>query len=125
MANKGKPRSRAPSDIDRAVGERVRELRLLRGLTLAELGNQLGISHQQLQKYETGTNRLSAGMVAGVAESLGVEIEDLFAKEDGESRTQNSPVSRAQEDCHRIVNRIQSVDKLKQIAGVLKALASE
>ncbi|MDX2309342.1 MAG: helix-turn-helix transcriptional regulator, partial [Hyphomicrobium sp.] len=58
--------------------ERIRQLRTEAGLTLTELGNDLGISHQQLQKYETGTNRLSAGMLAKVAAVLRVSIQTLF-----------------------------------------------
>ncbi len=72
------PGSRSPTEIDIAVGERVRELRGEANLTLSELGAELGISHQQLQKYETGTNRLSAGMLAKVAATLRVPIQTLF-----------------------------------------------
>ena len=47
-------------------------------MTLAETGQMLGISHQQLQKYETGTNRLSAGMLHGVAQVFGLPISAFF-----------------------------------------------
>lgn len=72
------PGSRSPTEIDISVGERIRELRIEAKLTLSELGAELGISHQQLQKYETGTNRLSAGMLAKVAAKLRVPIQMLF-----------------------------------------------
>ena len=52
---------RSPNDIDRLVGARLRSLRTVQDRTLAELGTELGISHQQLQKYETGANRMSSG----------------------------------------------------------------
>lgn len=125
MPNKRKPKSRAPSSIDKAVGERVRELRTLNNMTLAELGSELGISHQQLQKYETGTNRLSAGMLAAVADSLRVEISDFFAREEGKSKSKETPLAKAQDECHRIVDRVESIDKLTRMAGVLKALATD
>ena len=51
---RAKPTSRSPTEIDKLVGTNVRRVRLERGLTLSDLGEQLGISHQQLQKYETG-----------------------------------------------------------------------
>ncbi|WP_290494464.1 helix-turn-helix domain-containing protein [Hyphomonas sp. UBA4494] len=70
--------SRAPSDIDRLVGEEIRKIRQDRNMTLAETGQMLGISHQQLQKYETGTNRLSAGMLWNVAELFGLPISAFF-----------------------------------------------
>ncbi|KCZ95656.1 DNA-binding protein, partial [Hyphomonas oceanitis SCH89] len=47
-------------------------------MTLAELSLGLGISHQQLQKYETGMNRLSAGIIMDVAKRLDVSLAELF-----------------------------------------------
>ncbi|WP_287994236.1 helix-turn-helix domain-containing protein [Acidiphilium sp.] len=72
------PGARTPTEIDIQVSEKIRALRIGQGLTLSDLGAALGISHQQLQKYETGTNRLSAGMIWAVARALNVNIEDLF-----------------------------------------------
>ncbi|WP_273054278.1 helix-turn-helix transcriptional regulator [Hyphomonas sp.] len=70
--------SRAPNAIDLQVGENLRRFRLDRNLTLAELGETLGISHQQLQKYETGSNRISAGMLKQAADALRVSVLDFF-----------------------------------------------
>jgi transcriptional regulator with XRE-family HTH domain len=72
------PGSRAPTEIDLYVGERVRTLRTELRLTLQDLAGRLGISHQQLQKYEVGTNRFSAGMLYNVAQALGISVSDLF-----------------------------------------------
>lgn len=70
--------SRSPNEIDVVVGNNVRRLRQAQQLTLQDMAASLGVSHQQLQKYETGMNRLSAGLMPGVAEILGVDIADLF-----------------------------------------------
>lgn len=120
-----KPASRSPTDTDKQVGLRVRELRTGNNMTLAELGAALGISHQQLQKYETGTNRLSAGMLAGVAGVLGVGVSDLF--DDGKAGRDKkaTPLDKARDECHRLVDRAGSVAKLKDMARVLKALAND
>ncbi len=75
------PGSRSPTEIDKQVGRNIRTLRTEADMTLDEMGAALGISHQQLQKYETGTNRLSAGMLANVARVLRVKIGDLFEEE--------------------------------------------
>ena len=72
------PGCRSPTEIDKQVGRNIRTLRTEAGMTLDEMGDALGISHQQLQKYETGTNRLSAGMLAKVAATLRVPIQTLF-----------------------------------------------
>ena len=69
---------RSPNDIDRLVGARLRSLRTVQDRTLAELGAELGISHQQLQKYETGTNRMSAGMLWQASKVLGIRVEEFF-----------------------------------------------
>lgn len=60
------------SDIDRLVGDRIRRRRILMGLTQDQLGEALGISYQQIQKYETGANRVSAGRLYLIAQRLEV-----------------------------------------------------
>ncbi len=88
MAKQGKKRttSRAPNEIDLQVGENIRLFRADRNMTLAELGDALGISHQQLQKYETGANRISAGMLKLTADALCVSVLDFY----GDAATQEN-----------------------------------
>lgn len=117
--------SRAPTAIDQMVGEKIRKLRLDRNMTLAELGTELGISHQQLQKYETGTNRLSAGMLSNVADVLRVEITDLFEDTKANAGNAPDPLEKARNECHSWVNRANSVEKLGAMARVLKALSAD
>jgi transcriptional regulator with XRE-family HTH domain len=65
--------------IDFHVGERIRERRAEVGLTQEDLGIALQISYQQIQKYETGANRVSAGRLYEIAAALGVDIAYFFA----------------------------------------------
>lgn len=120
---------RSPTDIDRRVGETVRKLRIQRNLTLAQLAAELGISHQQLQKYETGMNRFSAGTLSRVAEALGVSIEILFRSEGGPTKKAGGQKAAAMEDLRSEASywlgRAQSEKKLRQMVDVLKALSSE
>jgi transcriptional regulator with XRE-family HTH domain len=60
------------SEIDQLVGDRIRQRRILMGLTQDQLGAALGISYQQVQKYETGANRVSAGRLYLIAQRLEV-----------------------------------------------------
>ncbi len=60
------------SEVDRLVGDRIRRRRILMGLTQDQLGESLGISYQQIQKYETGANRVSAGRLYLIAARLDV-----------------------------------------------------
>ena len=74
VANK---RSGDPRDTE--IGKRIRALRLERGLSQTELGNLLGVTFQQIQKYEKGANRVAAGRLQRVAEALEVPITFFYA----------------------------------------------
>lgn len=117
--------SRSPTKVDQQVGEKIRELRVAHNLTLSELGQELGISHQQLQKYETGTNRLSAGMLSNVARALRVPIAELFQTTEAGLNDRRDPVSEARARCHALIDRTGSVPKLDVMAKVLRALSAD
>ncbi len=70
---------KAPNDIDRHVGGRVRMRRMLIGMSQEKLADALGLTFQQVQKYEKGTNRISASRLQHIAGTLGVTIEYLYA----------------------------------------------
>lgn len=69
--------------VDCHVGERIRNRRAEMGLTQEDLGQALEISYQQIQKYETGTNRISAGRLFEVARALTVDVSYFFEGYDG------------------------------------------
>lgn len=117
--------SRAPTAVDQMVGEKIRRLRQDRNMTLAELGNELGISHQQLQKYETGTNRLSAGMLSSVADVLRVPIASLFEDENANKGKNTDPSAKARAECHSWIDRTASPERLGMMARVLRALSND
>lgn len=64
--------------VDLHVGKRIRHKRWLLGLTQVELASHIGVQFQQLQKYETGANRVSASRLWLIAEKLGVPVEWFF-----------------------------------------------
>src|ERR1700734_767224 len=71
-------RAKANQPVDSLVGERIRLLRKRRKMSQAELGKAIGVTFQQIQKYENGTNRIGAGRLHLVATSLNVPIAELF-----------------------------------------------
>ncbi len=78
---KSKPgygRGKGISPIDAYVGARVRLRRTLLGMTQTTLGDALGLTFQQVQKYERGTNRVSASRLYGLSQVLDVSIEHFF-----------------------------------------------
>ena len=71
------PRPRA-QDVDRHVGARMRERRIMLGLTQQQMAELIGVTYQQAHKYEKGINRIAAGRLSGIAQALGVEIGYLL-----------------------------------------------
>ena len=67
-----------PDPVDVEVGHRIRIERLARGLSQTALANQLGVTFQQVQKYEKGVNRVGAGRLTKIAEVLGVQVGTFF-----------------------------------------------
>ena len=65
-------------DVDGHVGRRIRERRLGLGISQEKLGNALGISFQQIQKYEVGTNRVAASRLWDMANILEVDVVYFF-----------------------------------------------
>jgi transcriptional regulator with XRE-family HTH domain len=70
--------TKAPNPIDRHVGSRVRMRRMLIGMSQEKLGEALGLTFQQVQKYEKGTNRIGASRLHRIASVLGVPIEFFY-----------------------------------------------
>lgn len=120
---------RSPNDVDRLVGQNVRRLRTERKLTLVELAAELKISHQQLQKYETGGNRLSAGMISNLASALSVPIETLFASPGpairGRGRSQSAAMDELRQQGMHWLDRAGSESTLRKMVDILKVLASK
>jgi transcriptional regulator with XRE-family HTH domain len=68
------PRQPRAQDIDRHIGARVRQQRVMNGLTQQALADLIGVTYQQAHKYENGSNRIAAGRLYTIAQVLGVEV---------------------------------------------------
>jgi transcriptional regulator with XRE-family HTH domain len=69
---------RRPNAVDVAVGRNLRIWRIARGLSQAQLAGRLGVTFQQVQKYETAGNRIPTGRLVKAAAILGIPISALF-----------------------------------------------
>jgi transcriptional regulator with XRE-family HTH domain len=67
-----------PHPVDVHVGQRLRLRRKLSGLSQTELGEKIGVTFQQLQKYESGTNRISASRLFDLSRVLDVPVSYFF-----------------------------------------------
>lgn len=83
-----------PNPVDIRVGNQMREIRIRRGFTQQDLADALGVSFQQVQKYERGANRMGASRLVQVASSLQCSIEDLFEGIEGSKLSEEAPLDR-------------------------------
>ena len=74
-----------PHPVDVHVGKRIRHRRWLVGMTQQQLAERVGIKFQQIQKYETGANRVSASRLWDIADALEVEVSFFFEGIDAET----------------------------------------
>ena len=92
-------------------------------MTLDDLAKKLGLSYQQVHKYENGTNRISAGTLAAIANILSVPIDHLFPEDalaGGEG--ENSELDQIRNEVTRLVRTIDDPRKLEAIVTILKTV---
>jgi transcriptional regulator with XRE-family HTH domain len=65
-------------DVDRQIGARIRERRIMLGLTQQQAAELIGVTYQQEHKYEKGINRVAAGRLYAIARAFGVEVGHFF-----------------------------------------------
>jgi transcriptional regulator with XRE-family HTH domain len=115
-------RSRA-NEIDRHVGGRIRERRIMLGLSQQQLADLIGVTYQQAHKYERGINRISAGRLFEIAQALKVPISDFYAGLE-EGGTAGEPTAR-QRLCLELARNFSQIgnerhqEALSQLARVL------
>lgn len=83
MSTKSTTKSTTSHDVE--VGQRIRARRMAQGMSQTELGNLLGVTFQQVQKYEKGVNRVGAGRLVRVGEALDVPVSFFFGGTDAGS----------------------------------------
>jgi transcriptional regulator with XRE-family HTH domain len=79
--------------IDLLVGSRIRRFRKGRRMSQAQLGKKLGVTFQQVQKYENGKNRVGASRLQMISTALDVPVGQFFADDAGTSRTSAKPLA--------------------------------
>lgn len=79
-----------PNPIDIHVGSRIRLRRTMLGMSQEKLGESLGITFQQIQKYEKGTNRVGASRLQNISSILNVPVSFFFEDAPGESSSSGS-----------------------------------
>ena len=121
-----------PHPVDIHVGRRMRQQRELRGLTQVELARQLGLSFQQVQKYESGANRISASKMWQLCQVLDVApgyfFEGLESKKRGKGSDaslgmrQDGRSARQVLDLNRAFKQIDDTRVRRQVVQLVKSL---
>lgn len=119
-----KPVNRA-TDVDRHVGNRIRERRVMLGLSQQQMADLIGVTYQQAHKYEKGINRISAGRLYDIAKVLKVPVSYFY---DGlETPSQGEELSPRQRMCLELARNFAQIsnerhqEALSQLARALIA----
>lgn len=114
---------RSAKRVDEHVGERIRQRRTMLGLTQDQVATALNISYQQVQKYETGANRVSAGRLYEIAQCLETDVSHFFdGLEDAPRQTPHSGRNRATIDLVRNFHAIPDPDVRNAVSSLVKSL---
>jgi transcriptional regulator with XRE-family HTH domain len=112
-------------DIDRHVGARVRERRIMLGLTQQQLADLIGVTYQQAHKYERAINRISAGRLFEIGQVLGVPASYFFAGLEQDSDRSVSPRERMCLELARNFAQIPNERHQEALSQLARVLAAE
>jgi transcriptional regulator with XRE-family HTH domain len=71
-------RWKSPTGVDQQVAENIRRFRNERGWSQEQLGEAVGVTFQQIQKYENGKNRITIGRLVMICEVLGIDLDEVI-----------------------------------------------
>lgn len=104
-----KPQTKAPNAIDIYVGSRIRMQRALNGMSQTTLAEGLGVTFQQVQKYEKGTNRVGSSRLQAIANILGVPVAFFFEEGPGGFPDPQGPEMGASAEITQFLNSTEGV----------------
>ena len=122
--------SKQPHPIDRLVGTHVRLFRTAQGFSQSRLAENLGITFQQVQKYEKGTNRISASRLFEISRLLGVSVTELYAGADDTTSIATEEAANALPSMldHKIIRALSRIDDdqiKRRVLALISTLAPE
>jgi transcriptional regulator with XRE-family HTH domain len=103
---------RSTRPVDVLVGHNIRICRMQQGLSQSELGQRVGLTFQQIQKYENGANRVGASRLIQVAGALGVPLGALFDGTSTAARGEPDPYERGLLAHPRALRLVQAFDQI-------------
>lgn len=131
------PKTKTPNAIDIHVGSRIRLQRALKGMSQTTLADGLGVTFQQVQKYEKGTNRVGSSRLQAIANILGVPVAFFFEEGPGSYPDPLRPAMGASAEIVQFLNstdgvalnrafvKIQDAKIRRKFVDLVKTLARE
>jgi transcriptional regulator with XRE-family HTH domain len=113
------------NDTDRHVGSRIRERRIMLGLSQQQMADLIGVTYQQAHKYERGINRISAGRLFEIAQVLGVPVGFFY---EGLENQRSSDLTTRQRMCLELARNFTSITNERHqeaLSQLARALAAE
>ena len=114
-----------PNEIDAIIGQNLRKIRLVRGLSQEKLALAVNVTFQQIQKYERGTNRISAGNLYHLACALEVSVLDFYDGLDYMPQTLLSPLIREDIAFIALLNSFQNPGIKKALRHLVRQIGRE
>src|SRR5882672_517035 len=118
-------RGRSTAAIDDHVGARIRERRIMLGLTQQQLAEMIGVTYQQAHKYERGINRVSAGRLFEIARVLGVTVAHFYEGLDQPEEKQVTSRQRMSLELARNFAMISNSKHQEALTHLARALAQQ
>lgn len=114
-----------PDPIDVRLGAKIRELRISRGFSQAQVAEMIGLTFQQIQKYERGTNRIAVATLLRLCDAMNVSAPAVIAELAGQPETAEAPPNpKGSLSGSRALLNVQSEPVRAAVTELLKAVGS-
>ncbi len=111
------------TEVDRYVGGRIRERRVMMGLTQQDMAALIGVTRQQERKYERGINRVTAGQLFLIAQALGVPVGYFFEDMEKDTHHKATPLQRMSLAIARNFSRIPNPRHQEALSYLVRVLS--
>jgi transcriptional regulator with XRE-family HTH domain len=116
---------RLVADIDKEIGYRVRKERISRGLNQQQLASLIGVTSQQVHKYESGANRIAAARLVQIARALDLPVAALLPEDDADVSIQTRRGDRQALEMARSFARITDPRQRNAVSVLIRSLLNE
>ena len=124
-----KRKNRRPNSADIQIGESIRAHRLIVGMSQSDLGRRLGVSFQQIQKYENGTDRISTDRLKLIADGLNIPISYFFEEKSPKVKEKEvlyhtiGELSKEELELIKLFRKVKGKKAREKLFGLIKSTA--